>query len=79
MVTEQSLEVCSSITSLLETFFNDNYAEDYRTDKHISEAVAAVHNVDCIIFESEAKPKLDSWLVLQEPRSRLLDTASEIL
>ena len=24
------------------------------TDKHISEAVAAVHNVDCIIFESEA-------------------------
>ena len=24
------------------------------TDKHISEAVAAVHNVDCIVFESEA-------------------------
>ena len=24
------------------------------TDKHISEAVAAVHNVDCIAFESEA-------------------------
>ena len=25
-----------------------------QTDKHISEAVAAVHNVDCIVFESEA-------------------------